>query len=87
MRAKVNNTNYNVQYNPLEVGDFIVGLKSLEIGFPEKIEFFVLEKEFIEDKKTLFGTLKFRNYKVFSMQEGTFTINSRNLKVLRLIRS
>ena len=87
MRVKVNNTNYNVQYNTLKVGDFIVGLKSLEIGCPEKVEFFVLEKEFIENKKTVTGTFKFRNYKVFSMQEGTFTINSRNLKVLRLIRS
>ena len=87
MRVKVNNTNYNVQYNTLKVGDFIVGLKSLEIGCPEKVEFLVLEKEFIENKKTVTGTFKFRNYKVFSMQEGTFTINSRNLKVLKLIRN
>jgi len=87
MRAKKNNTNYNVQYNSLKVGDFVVGLKSLEIGCPEKVEFFVLQKDFIEDKKTLSGTLKCRNYKVFSLKEGFFTINSKNLKVLSLIRS
>lgn len=83
----MNKEKYNIEYRPIKKGDFVIGLKSQEPGFSEPIEFFVLDRKLINKKKTLTGTKKIYSYKIFSLKDGFITLETKNIKIKKLISS